>query len=88
MELLARAAQVECVPVALRYAFFEHERPDVLVEVGTPHAAGPLDALPAAPGGGGATGWRSATSLEGFTREVRGGSGVAERWDAVRGLRA
>jgi 1-acyl-sn-glycerol-3-phosphate acyltransferase len=83
VELLARAGQVECVPVALRYAFFEHERPDVLVEVGTPHAPGPLELfqqrLEAA-----VDRVALATSLEGFTQRVRGGSGVAERWDAVR----
>lgn len=86
VELLARAGKRECVPVALRYAFLEHERPDVLVEVGTPHAPGSLevfqqnlDSL--------VRRVSTATSLEGFTQLVRGGSGVAERWDAVRGLR-
>lgn len=87
VELLARAGKVECVPVALRYAFFEHERPDVLVEVGTPHVSGPLEQfqqrLEAA-----VHRVAAATSLEGFTQRVRGGSGVAERWDAVRGARA
>ncbi len=86
VELLARAAKVECVPVALRYAFFEHELPDVLVEVGAPHAPGPLavfqDNLEAV-----VRRVAAATSLEGFTRRVHGGSGVAERWDAVRGAR-
>jgi 1-acyl-sn-glycerol-3-phosphate acyltransferase len=87
VELLAKAGKRECVPVALRYAFFEHERPDVLVEVGTPHAPGPLQVFQ--------EGLETvvqrvaaATSLEGFTRLVHGGSGVAERWDSVRGLRA
>jgi 1-acyl-sn-glycerol-3-phosphate acyltransferase len=87
VELLAKAGKRECVPVALRYAFFEHERPDVLVEVGTPHAPGPLQVFQ--------EGLETvvqrvaaATSLEGFTRRVHGGSGVAERWDSVRGLRA
>lgn len=85
VELLARAGQRECVPVALRYAFFEHERPDVLVEVGTPHAPGALSVFQE----GLETVVRrvaAATSLEGFTRVVQGGSGVAERWDTVRGL--
>jgi 1-acyl-sn-glycerol-3-phosphate acyltransferase len=87
VELLARAGKVECVPVALRYAFFEHERPDVLVEVGMSHAPGPLEEfrerLEAA-----VRRVASATSLEGFTQRVQGGRGVAERWDAVRGVRA
>jgi hypothetical protein len=87
VELLARAGKSECVPVALRYAFFEHERPDVLVELGAPHAPGSMEVFQqnletvvrrvAA-----------ATSLEGFTRRVHGGRGVAERWDSVRGVRA
>jgi len=87
VELLARAGGVECVPVALRYAFFEHERPDVLVEVGAPHPPGPLElfherleAVVRQVAG--------VTSLEGFTQRVKGGTGVAERWDAARGVRA
>lgn len=87
VELLARAGRVECVPLAVRYAFFEHERPDVLVEVGTPHPPGPMplfqERLEEAV-------WRvaAATSLKGFTRRVEGGAGVAQRWDMMRGLRA
>jgi hypothetical protein len=73
------------LPVALRYAFFEHERPDVLVEVGTPHPPGPLslfqDGLEAV-----VRRVAAATGLGGFTRRVAGARGVAERWDAVRGL--
>ena len=38
VELLARVGKARCVPLAIRYAFFEHERPDVLVELGAPHA--------------------------------------------------
>jgi 1-acyl-sn-glycerol-3-phosphate acyltransferase len=87
VELLAKVARVPCVPVALRYTFFEHERPDVLVEVGAAHAAGELSVfqqgLEAV-----VRQVASATSLEGFSQLVRGGSGVAERWDAVRRLRA
>lgn len=88
VELLARLGQArQCLPVALRYAFFEHERPDVLVEVGPAHAPGPLpvfqEHLEAV-----VRKLASATSLEGFTRKVAGGSGVAERWDAVRGMQA
>jgi 1-acyl-sn-glycerol-3-phosphate acyltransferase len=87
VELLARTGGVECVPVALRYAFFEHERPDVLVEVGAPHPPGPLELfserLEAV-----VRQVAAATSLEGFTQRVKGGTGVAERWDAARGMRA
>jgi 1-acyl-sn-glycerol-3-phosphate acyltransferase len=84
VELLARVGKVDCVPLAIRYAFFEHERPDVLVEVGAPHAAASLSRfqseLEAA-----VRRLAETTSLEGFTRVVSGGLGVAERWDTVRG---
>jgi 1-acyl-sn-glycerol-3-phosphate acyltransferase len=87
VELLARVGPVECLPVAFRYAFFEHERPEVLVEVGAPHGPGPLsvfqDSLEAV-----VRRVASARSPEGFTLKVAGGSGVAERWDAVRRMRA
>ncbi|ATB30879.1 lysophospholipid acyltransferase family protein [Melittangium boletus] len=86
VELLARVGQVPCVPLAIRYVFLEHERPDVLVEVGEAHAAAPLarfqkeleDAVRRL---------EAVTSLEGFTLRVSGARGVAERWDAVRGRR-
>lgn len=85
LETLARMSQARCLPVAIRYGFFEHERPDVLLEVGTPHPPLRLGdyqqrleervvAL------------QSATRLDGFHRLLEGRRGVAERWDAVRGL--
>ncbi|MET0405738.1 MAG: lysophospholipid acyltransferase family protein [Cystobacter sp.] len=84
VELLARVSGARCVPLCIRYAFFEHERPDVLVEVGEPHAAAPLERyrteLEAS-----ARRLDAVTSLEGFTQVVAGARGVAERWDAVRG---
>ncbi|WP_426733375.1 lysophospholipid acyltransferase family protein [Myxococcus faecalis] len=87
VEMLARVAKVECVPIGVRYAFFEHELPDVLLEVGTPHPPGPLSVFQ--------TGLETVvkrlmatTSLEGFTRKVSGARGVAERWDAARGVQA
>ena len=83
--LLGRATRAECLPMAVRYTFFEHERPDVLVEVGRPHVAGPLsafrDTLESL-----VRRLASATTLAGFSRKVAGARGVAERWDAVRGL--
>jgi 1-acyl-sn-glycerol-3-phosphate acyltransferase len=85
VELLARVSKVECVPMGIRYAFFEHELPDVLLEVGTPHPPGPLslfqDGLEAV-----VKRLMAVTTLEGFTRKVAGARGVAERWDAARGL--
>lgn len=83
VEVLAKGAQVICQPLAVRYAFLEHELPDVLLQVGEPHPPGPLalfqrgleETLLAVEG---------ARSLEGFERKVRGRRGVAERWDALR----
>jgi 1-acyl-sn-glycerol-3-phosphate acyltransferase len=85
VEALARMSQVSSLPVAVRYAFFEHERPDVLFDVGTPHPPLRLGeyerrleervvAL------------QAVTRLDGFHRLLGGRRGVAERWDAVRGL--
>lgn len=84
VELLARVGRVPCVPIAIRYAFFEHERPDVLVDVGTPHAGAALSRFQAELEAG-VRRLAETTRLEGFTRVVSGGLGVAERWDAVRG---
>lgn len=85
VEVLARATKARCLPVAIRYALFEHELPDILVEVGEPHGPEPLagferrlhalvERLDAA------------RSPEGFRLWVPGRRGVAERWDAVRGI--
>ena len=85
VEALARMSQVPCLPVAIRYAFFEHERPDALLEVGTPHP----------PVGLGefqrrleerVVSLQAVTRLDGFHRLLEGRRGVAERWDALRGL--
>jgi 1-acyl-sn-glycerol-3-phosphate acyltransferase len=84
IETLARMSEVRCLPVSIRYAFFEHERPDVLLDVGAPHPPLRLRdyqqrleervlAL------------QSVTRLDGFHRLLEGRRGVAERWDAVRG---
>jgi 1-acyl-sn-glycerol-3-phosphate acyltransferase len=86
VEVLARRARPVCLPVALRYRFFEHELPDVLLAVGEPHAPAPLaefasrlraalDDLP------------DTRTLADCTPLVRGRRSVMERWDAVRGLR-
>lgn len=83
VELLARHARARCLPVAVRYAFFEHERPDVLLEVGEPHGPLPLADF-AARLSALVQRLAGATSLEGFTRQVAGAGGVAERWDALR----
>jgi 1-acyl-sn-glycerol-3-phosphate acyltransferase len=87
VELIARTANVRCLPVAVRYAFLEHEHPDVLVEVGAPHAPGGLDVFTSNLESAYAR-VLSARSTEGFTRVVHGRRGVQERWDNVRRLPA
>jgi 1-acyl-sn-glycerol-3-phosphate acyltransferase len=85
VEALARLARVRSVPIALRYAFLEHEHPDVLIEVGAPHAAAPLEHYAAEL----ATVYarvNAATSLDGFRRVITGRRSVQERWDGARGL--
>jgi 1-acyl-sn-glycerol-3-phosphate acyltransferase len=82
VELLARVGRVECVPLAIRYTFFEHELPDVLVEVGPPHPAGPLARFQSELEGA-VRRVAEATRLEGFTRVVSGAAGVTERWERV-----
>jgi 1-acyl-sn-glycerol-3-phosphate acyltransferase len=83
VEVVARVAQVRSVPIAFRYAFLEHEYPDILVEIGVPHAPAPLVVFE-----------QSLTevyqkvmsvrSTDGFQRVLTGRSSVQERWDAVR----
>ncbi len=46
-ELLARWAKVRCVPMAIRYAMFEHEFPDVLIALGEAHEASSTEAMAA-----------------------------------------
>ncbi len=84
VEVLARVARVECVPLAIRYAFFEHERPDVLVEVGQAHAAGALSRFQSELEAG-VRRLAAVTRLDDFHQRVAGARGVAERWDRVRG---
>jgi len=85
VEVLARISGAPCLPVGIRYVLLEHEKPDVLLDVGSPHPPAPLEAL------------RerleervrrlaAVTRLEGFDRLLAGWPGVAERWDRVRGL--
>lgn len=85
VEVLARSSKKLSVPIAIRYAFLEHEHPDVLLEVGTPHAPGDLSAYEA-----GLNEVYSkvmqARSTEGFSLRIKGRSGVQDRWDTVRRL--
>lgn len=85
VEVLARASGATCLPVALRYAFLEAERPDVLVEVGEPHGPERLDGFERRLRFVVAR-LMAETSFDGFAPVVRGGGGAAERWDRFRGL--
>lgn len=83
VEVLARRAGATCLPVGIRYRFFEHELPDLLLAVGPPHP--PLDRagferrLRAVVGELG-----DARPLTDFVLLRRGRRSVVERWDAVR----
>jgi len=86
VEVLARAAEAVCLPLAIRYAFFEHEKPCVLLQVGDAHPPVPLAAFGERLGGCVAS-VQGVRGLEGFRQLWAGRAGVAERWDRVRGLR-
>jgi len=85
VEVIARRAGVRCLPVAIRYAFLEHEKPDVLLEVGTPHAAAELPVFEASLRELHAR-VMEARDTTGFTCLVEGRRGAKDRWDAVKGL--
>lgn len=85
IEVLAKVAGTPCLPVAIRYAFFEHEKPDVLLEVGASHPPTSLSAFAEALGSS-VLSLQAVTRLDGFRRLLVGRAGVAERWDRVRGL--
>jgi 1-acyl-sn-glycerol-3-phosphate acyltransferase len=84
VEVLARRAGCPCLPVAVRYRFFEHELPDVLVAVGETHGAVALAEFAARLE---ATLRELADSrpLGDFTPLLRGRRSAMERWDAARG---
>ncbi len=85
VEVIARRANVRCLPVAIRYAFLEHERPDVLLEVGAVH---PPDELPHFHRELTQAWTRLAAvrDTRGFRCLVHGRRGAKERWDSVRRL--
>jgi 1-acyl-sn-glycerol-3-phosphate acyltransferase len=83
VEVLARAAQCRCLPVAIRCGFFDDERPDALVEVGSPHGPEPLDGFQR----------RMAAlcdrlaevrQLDGFQQGLTGKAGARVKWDRFR----
>ena len=82
-EVLARRCGARCVPLALKYAFFESERPDALVAVGAAHT----------PAGTAELSTRLAELMDGleqsrspdaYRRVVRGSEGVATRWERFK----
>jgi 1-acyl-sn-glycerol-3-phosphate acyltransferase len=85
LEVLARVSQAACLPVAIRYAFFEDEKPDILLEVGVAHPAVSLAAFGERLGAG-VESLHDVRRLDGFQRLWAGRAGVAQRWDRVRGL--
>jgi 1-acyl-sn-glycerol-3-phosphate acyltransferase len=85
IEVLAKSSKKRSVPIAIRYVFFEHEFPDVLIEVGAPHDPGELSTYEAALGEAYQR-VMSARSTEGFRLMVAGNQGVQTRWDSVRRL--
>ena len=85
LEVLARMTGVWCLPIAIRYCFFESEIPSVLVEAGPSHRPSPigeyrrrLESV--------VEPLKNANSTEGFELLVAGRRDTAERWDRVRGL--
>lgn len=91
IETLARLGGVPCVPIAFRYAFFEAERPDLLVELGAPHAPGALDVFSQALSGLVARLDAVSSPLdpaEGFEQIIGGSSSLSERWRAYKERRA
>jgi len=85
VEVLARMAQASCCSLGIRYAFFEAEKPDVLLEVGPVHPPAPLSTFQAELAARVASLARR-TRLDGLQQLLAGAPGVAERWDAVRGV--
>ncbi len=84
IEVLARSARVRCLPVGIRYRFFEHELPDVVLAVGAAHEATTLDDF--AQRLGAVVGeLADSRTLHDFRPLVHGGRSVMDRWDAVRG---
>jgi hypothetical protein len=85
--VLGRLSKARAVPVALRYAFFEHEYPDVLVATGEPH---PVDSIASCEQRLGALVAHLATveAPNALSTLLPGRRSVAERWDTARGLSA
>jgi 1-acyl-sn-glycerol-3-phosphate acyltransferase len=86
VEVIARTANVRCLPIAVRYAFLEHELPDVLIDLGPTHAPQPLEHF-AATLSGLYQQLLDVRSTEGFTPIITGRRGARARWDDLRRLK-
>lgn len=85
LAVLARLSGARAVPVALRYTFFEHEYPDVLVAAGEPHTVDAIDACERALAA--QLGRLAAVEHPSHLDVLQSGRrSVAERWDAARRL--
>lgn len=84
VEILARGPRVRCLPVGIRYRFFEHELPDVIVAVGETHGAAPLDVFAARLDAALAE-VDETRPLTDFRPMLEGRRSAMERWDTVRG---
>lgn len=85
LSLIAQLTHARCLPFAMRYAFLEHEHPDVLIELLPTHEAlAPEECRQRL-----AEAHRrllAVSSTDGFNRLVQGRSSVQERWDSARRL--
>lgn len=81
--VLGRRVGCPMVPAAVRYVFFEDERPDILVSLGDAHAAESIEQM-AERLGRELERVTAKTSPQGFRCLVSGNRGVAARWDAAR----
>ena len=87
LEVIAKQTAAVNVPIAIRYAFLEHEYPDVLIDVGAPHAATSIEDASVRLN----EVWQrvlQARSTEGFRQIARGQKGIQQSWDAARRLPA
>ena len=82
-EVLARRCRAQCVPLALKYAFFESERPDALVAVGAAH--GPAGTAEFATHLGALLDEvEKSRSPDDYQRVVQGSDGPAARWERIK----
>ena len=87
IEVMARVSKARCAPFAIRYAFLEHEFPDVLVEFGPTHAGADLEDFTQRLNEVHAR-LAQVRTTDGFRCVLAGRTSVQERWDSVRRIPA